>query len=96
MRDTGPGLAPDDRTRVFGRFARAGSADSADSADHDGFGLGLSIVSAIAEAHGGSARWEDPGHHGHPSGSRFVVDVPAVRVTTDRGADPEEDTWPGS
>jgi two-component system OmpR family sensor kinase len=96
VRDTGPGLAPDDRTRVFGRFARAGSADSADSADHDGFGLGLSIVSAIAEAHGGSARWEDPGHHGHPSGSRFVVDVPAVRVTTDRGADPEEDTWPGS
>jgi len=93
VRDTGPGLAPDDRTRVFGRFARAGSADSA---DHDGFGLGLSIVSAIAEAHGGSARWEDPGHHGHPSGSRFVVDVPAVRVTTDRGADPEEDTWPGS
>ncbi len=90
VRDTGPGLAPDDRTRVFERFARAASED------HDGFGLGLSIVSAIAEAHGGSARWEDPGHHGHPSGSRFVVDVPAVRVTTDRGADPEEDTWPGS
>lgn len=90
VRDTGPGLAPDDRTRVFERFARA------DAGEHDGFGLGLSIVDAIAEAHGGRARWEDPAREGHPHGSRFVVDVPAARISTYRPGDPQEDTWPGS
>lgn len=96
VRDTGPGLAPEDRTRVFARFARA------DDRDHDGFGLGLSIVDAIAEAHGGRTSWEDPAVTGHPRGSRFVVDVPAARIATDRpdradrpGA-PQEDSWPAS
>jgi signal transduction histidine kinase len=82
VRDTGPGLAPEDRTRVFDRFARA------DDRDHEGFGLGLSIVGAIAEAHGGRTAWEDPTHDGHPRGSRFVVDVPAARIAEDhRGSD---------
>ncbi|WP_332668180.1 sensor histidine kinase [Aeromicrobium sp.] len=46
VRDSGPGVAPGLRTKVFERFTRG---------DHDdeGFGLGLSIVAAIAEAHGG-------------------------------------------
>lgn len=82
VRDTGPGLAPEDRTRVFDRFARA------DDRDHEGFGLGLSIVGAIAEAHGGRTAWEDPTLEGHPRGSRFVVDVPAARIAEDhRGTD---------
>lgn len=79
VRDTGPGLAPADRTRVFSRFARADGAPD----DHDGFGLGLSIVGAIAEAHHGAARWEDPALDGLPHGSRFVLDVPAARIATD-------------
>lgn len=97
VRDTGPGLPEGDRERVFARFARAG-----DDPDHVGFGLGLSIVSAIAAAHGGSARWEDPSVDGLPAGSRFVVTVPAARIRTDQTApaprdqEDEEDTWPGS
>lgn len=79
VRDTGPGLAPAERTRVFDRFARA------DDRDHEGFGLGLSIVGAIAGAHGGRTRWEDPALDGLPRGSRFVVEVPASRIVTDRG-----------
>ena len=92
VRDTGPGLDPEDRTRVFARFARA------DDGEHDGFGLGLSIVAAIADAHGGSARWEDPTLDGHAHGSRFVVDVPAARIAseTDDADLTQEIPWPAS
>ena len=52
VRDSGPGFAPQERDRVFERFAR-GQAASPHSA---GAGLGLSIVRAVAEGHGGTAR----------------------------------------
>ena len=93
VRDRGPGLAPEDRTRVFARFARA---DHDQVGEHEGFGLGLSIVGAIAEAHGGSARWEDPVRDGLPPGSRFVVDVPAARIATDTDLTEELPAWPAS
>jgi signal transduction histidine kinase len=48
VRDTGTGVAPEDRERIFTRFVRGNSAHST-----EGAGLGLSIVSAIAQAHGG-------------------------------------------
>ncbi|MFB9378761.1 ATP-binding protein [Kineococcus gynurae] len=48
-RDTGPGIAPEDTRRIFERFGRAETGRGV-----EGSGLGLSIVSAIAEAHGGS------------------------------------------
>lgn len=48
VRDTGSGVPEELRDRVFQRFTQAGSSE--------GFGLGLSIVSAIAEAHGGTVR----------------------------------------
>ena len=53
--DNGPGIAADQRERVFERFYRAGS-DAA-----PGFGLGLSLVAAAAERHGASIRLEDAG-----------------------------------
>jgi signal transduction histidine kinase len=49
VRDTGIGIAPSDRQRIFERFARAQNSRRRS----DGSGLGLSIVKAIAEAHGG-------------------------------------------
>jgi two-component system sensor histidine kinase MprB len=48
--DRGPGIGPDDRERVFDRFYRASSDRT-----KPGSGLGLSIVSQIAAAHGGRA-----------------------------------------
>jgi signal transduction histidine kinase len=48
--DEGPGFEPDIAPRAFDRFARGNSARSA-----GGSGLGLSIVRAVAEAHGGRA-----------------------------------------
>src|SRR5680860_1014172 len=50
VRDTGRGVSDADKSRIFERFSRATV-----SPDDDGFGLGLSIVSAIAKAHGDRA-----------------------------------------
>ena len=49
--DTGPGMAPDQVDHVFERFYRS---DPSRSRLHGGAGLGLSIVSAIVSAHGGT------------------------------------------
>jgi len=54
--DRGPGVAPQDRERVFDRFVRLESARS-----RPGSGLGLSLVAAAARLHGGSVRMEDNG-----------------------------------
>jgi heavy metal sensor kinase len=66
--DTGPGIDPALRPRVFERFTRA---DSARSRDTGGAGLGLSLCAAIAELHGGVLELDD----GHP-GARWVLHLP--------------------
>ncbi len=50
VRDHGPGVAVEDRDRVFDRFYRSDAARS-----KPGSGLGLAIVQQIAEQHGGTA-----------------------------------------
>jgi two-component system sensor histidine kinase MprB len=54
VRDHGPGIAAEDRGRVFDRFYRAPGARSL-----PGSGLGLAIVRDVAEAHGGSVSAEE-------------------------------------
>jgi two-component system sensor histidine kinase MprB len=49
VRDHGPGIAAEDRERVFDRFYRATAARSL-----PGSGLGLAIVREVAEEHGGT------------------------------------------
>jgi signal transduction histidine kinase len=70
VRDTGPGVADADKARIFDRFAR-GSGHR----DDDGFGLGLSIVAAIARGHGGSVTVSDA----DGGGARFTLTVPLRR-----------------
>jgi two-component system OmpR family sensor kinase len=71
VRDTGPGMPSADAARVFERFYRV---DAARARDHGGSGLGLSIVSAIVTAHGGTV-WatSSPG-----AGMTVTVRLPVV------------------
>ncbi|NMG74342.1 DUF4118 domain-containing protein [Aromatoleum diolicum] len=65
--DDGPGLPPGRERQLFDKFSR-GQGESG----IPGVGLGLSIVQAVAEAHGGSVRAENrPG-----GGARFVIELP--------------------
>jgi signal transduction histidine kinase len=69
VRDSGPGVRPEERDRIFERFYRGRSGHRRS----DGAGLGLSIVRAIAETHGGRVELDSvPGH-----GATFTVVVPA-------------------
>jgi len=72
--DEGPGLEPDIAARVFERFFRG---DPARTRASGGSGLGLSIVAAVAEAHGGRVSVDTaPG-----AGARFVVELPLLTHT---------------
>ena len=74
VEDRGAGVPPGERERIFEPFyRRAGSPPDASSA-----GLGLSIARRLAEAQGGTLRYE-PRDNG---GSRFVYSVPAADLTT--------------
>ncbi len=56
--DAGPGMAPDEAAQAFDRFhrgSRGWQGSGAHPAGSGGAGLGLSIVQAIARAHGGQA-----------------------------------------
>ncbi|HSC04819.1 MAG TPA: HAMP domain-containing sensor histidine kinase [Solirubrobacteraceae bacterium] len=64
VRDEGPGPDPGDIDRLFERFWRGPDASA-----RPGSGLGLSIVAAIAERHGGAVSVE---------GSAFTLDLPAL------------------
>lgn len=63
--DNGPGLAPEQRQRVFERFVRA-------TDEGDGCGLGLAIVKEIVERHAGRVTLEQAAPHG----LRAVVRLP--------------------
>ena len=52
--DRGPGIAPEDRERVLGRFVRLEGSRS-----RPGSGLGLSLAAAVARMHGGRVELED-------------------------------------
>jgi two-component system OmpR family sensor kinase len=67
--DDGPGMTSEQADRVFERFYRV---DASRSRESGGVGLGLSIVSAVTEAHGGSVSLAtEPGH-----GAAFRVRLP--------------------
>lgn len=81
VRDTGPGVPAADRERIFERFGRSAVPEG-----DEGFGLGLSIVRAIVDAHAGTVAVEDA----EPRGARFVITLPVA------GGDGEEEPWPAS
>jgi two-component system OmpR family sensor kinase len=69
VKDSGPGMAAEQSEHVFERFYRA---DQSRSRASGGAGLGLSIVAAVTEAHGGRVSVvSTPG-----SGATFRVEIP--------------------
>lgn len=68
--DNGPGIAADQRTRLFEKFSTAGTMPTGGEAVH---GLGLYLAQCCARHAGGGIRYEDtPG-----GGATFVLELPA-------------------
>jgi signal transduction histidine kinase len=72
VRDRGPGVAPEERSRIFERFVRL---ESARERNPEGSGLGLAIVEQVARAHNGKVEIDDrPG-----GGAVFRAMLPALK-----------------
>lgn len=76
--DDGPGIPPDDLPHVFRRFYRVGEHRGRDSG---GVGLGLSLVRAIAVAHGGEVTIES--RMGDGSGTTVTLRMPMASLETE-------------
>ncbi len=74
--DTGPGLKPADRERIFEEFEQA---DTTSTRPHGGAGLGLSISKRIVDAMGGTIGLATP----DSGGSTFSVMIPLPAVSGD-------------
>jgi signal transduction histidine kinase len=78
--DEGVGIPAEAIGRIFERFARA---DAARTRNGGGAGLGLAIVDAVANAHGGECSVDSSG-----SGARFVLRLPRFAPAATAHADP--------
>jgi two-component system, NtrC family, sensor kinase len=75
--DTGPGVAPEDRERIFEEFQQTGVG----AQQREGTGLGLALSKRLVELHGGRIWVEsEPGH-----GSRFVFTLPIEQGSRNGG-----------
>lgn len=72
--DTGPGIAPEDRARIFERFKRGSGHENA---GHEGVGLGLALCRENAVLMGGALTVESA----LAVGSEFTCEFPTERVS---------------
>jgi signal transduction histidine kinase len=73
VRDTGPGVAPGEQTRIWERLYRGDASRS-----QRGLGLGLSLVRVIVEAHGGTVTQRNAAEGGAIFELRLPLAVPAA------------------
>lgn len=83
VEDDGPGVPERLSATLFERFVR-GAGDRGGS-----FGLGLAIVRAVAESHGGTVKLEQTHPGAEPPGARFVVSLPGLSSAVSKPLDGE-------
>ena len=86
VHDNGIGIDEDNLPRIFGMFAQA--AVPPDRAP-EGLGIGLSLVSHLAELHGGRLEAASPGIG---KGSTFTIELPLLRIASNAVAAPPQET----
>lgn len=74
VRDEGPGVPDEEKSRIFEKFYRPGNEETRAS---KGTGLGLYIVRQIVTAHGGTIEVVD----NKPHGARFIIKLPVPPPT---------------
>jgi signal transduction histidine kinase len=74
VEDTGAGIPPESLPHIFERFYQA---DPSRSRGAGTSGLGLSIVRALAEAHG----WRVGAENRTEGGARLWIELPPIRLT---------------
>lgn len=74
--DTGRGIKPELLPHVF---ERVGDEDAAAARRHNGLGLGLSVVRALVELHGGVVRADSAGEN---LGATFTIELPLANVAS--------------
>ncbi len=82
VRDTGIGIAPDFLPHVFDSFAQV---DKSLVRERGGLGIGLTLVKAIVELHGGSVEARSDGFH---RGSEVIVRLPTIGADDAVGSGP--------
>ena len=86
VEDRGPGVADDERDRIFDRFNRGTGAGRRGAGE--GVGLGLALVAEHVRLHGGRV-WVEDRTDGAP-GARFVVELPTAGGESGDPGEPEE------
>jgi signal transduction histidine kinase/CheY-like chemotaxis protein len=74
VEDSGIGIRPEDQERIFEAFTQV---DGSLSRQHQGTGLGLTLVRRFVELHGGRLRLESAPDRG----SRFYVELPGLQAS---------------
>jgi PAS domain S-box-containing protein len=86
--DTGEGIPPDFLPHVFEPFRQA---DGSSTRRHEGLGLGLAIVRALVERHGGTVAATSNG-----AGATFVIELPRLAAATEATMNGTSGLGPGS
>ena len=76
VRDDGPGLSEQDKTKLFGYFQRLSAQPTAGESSH---GVGLAIAKRITEIHSGIIRVESRADEG-VLGATFIVELPVLAL----------------
>jgi len=76
VKDTGIGISPDKQDMIFERFRQV---DKSFTRDHEGSGIGLSLIKLLVEMHGGKIFVQSE----YGQGSEFIVELPVLTLKED-------------